>query len=463
VFDSLLNSVAEAGRDLLRGEWKRLGNKRPSMSAIDALCQELLSSKGEALGTALAQSVVEACRGMDQDQILEFFQLLLERYSASREEVDKAIEAYKAEPCRENLHNLHRASEPPRQELFRRMNMAPDGTATIVFLRAALLNLLDGNPELREVDLDLRHLMASWFNRGFLKLRRIDWHTPAILLEKLIAYEAVHAMDGWDDLRRRLAEDRRCFAFLHPAMDEEPLIFVEVALTRGLADSIQTLLDAPVDASMQRNADTAIFYSISDCQAGLQGISFGNFLIKQVVMELQREFPELQVFATLSPIPGFCNWLHAILESGELTLEQAHLVAGFDDPARRVDIESNADARDLLTGLCANYLYSARQGRKPLDAVARFHLRNGASIGRLNWGGDVSDKGIRESAGFMVNYRYELSRVESRHEDYVNQHRVAAEKEFLKGISRGPVRREANAPATDRDGPASQTGSGDAV
>ncbi len=436
MFDSLLNSVADAGRDLLRGEWKGFGGRRPSLPAIEALCRELLSSKGEALGTALAQSVVDVCARMDEEQVRAFFYLLLERFSAPPALVNEAIATYQDEPGRANLYLLHRASEPPRQELFRRMNMAPGGTRAVVLLRAQLLELLAENPELREVDLDLCHLMSSWFNRGFLQLQRIDWRTPANLLEKLIAYEAVHAMNGWDDLRRRLAEDRRCFAYVHPAMQDEPLIFVEVALTRSLADSIQTLLEAPVDPTLQRDANTAVFYSISDCQSGLAGISFGNFLIKQVVMELQREFSNLEQFATLSPIPGFCAWLHQQIDAGKLAADQIASITGFDDPERHAALSADPLARALLIGLCTNYLYGAKRGDKPLDPVARFHLRNGANIRRLNWGGDVSSKGIRQSGGFMVNYAYDLKRVERRHEDYVNTHRVSAEKDFLKQLNR---------------------------
>jgi malonyl-CoA decarboxylase len=306
--------------------------------------------------------------------------------------------------------------------------MAPDGTWTLVELRRQLLKILPIHPEFIPIDADFKHLMASWFNRGFLRLQRIDWQSPAGMLEKLMAYEAVHPMSGWDDLRRRLASDRRCFTFFHPVMEDEPLIFVEVALTQGLADSVQTILTADVDHDAQQVADTAIFYSISDCQAGLKGISFGNFLIKQVVMELQRELPNLHAFATLSPMPGFLPWLrqqpHEVLSAGGIDV----LSACGEGAAHLADLSD--DLAKWLTQKAAEYLYLAKRGAAPLDPVARFHLRNGASIERLNWLGDTSAKGLSQALCFMVNYRYELGCVEARHEAFVNEGRITIEEKI---------------------------------
>nr|WP_304504158.1 malonyl-CoA decarboxylase [Aestuariicella albida] len=420
----------------MRGERRRFVGEAVSEIRVEQLCDDLLSSKGEALGTALACSVAEAFNAMNERERLDFFHLLAERYGASKDKVEQAIAHYQTNKTSANLHALHRCSEPPRQELFRRINMAPGGTQTLVHLREYLLPLLTDYPEFVAIETDLHHLMTSWFNRGFLRLERIDWHTPAFILEKLITYEAVHEMSGWEDLRRRLADDRRCFAFFHPAMEHEPLIFVEVALCQGLAESVQKILSAEVDPGLQAQADTAIFYSISDCQAGLKGISFGNFLIKQVVMELQQELPNLQHFATLSPIPGFCRWLHAQIEANKLSEQQLRAIDGFDQPIQEAcQSRDSAEACAVLMPLCAEYLYRAKRGSKPLDPVSRFHLRNGASIGQLNWNGDTSAKGMRQSAGIMVNYTYNLGLVEERHEDYVNDNLVMVEKDFYKYLA----------------------------
>jgi malonyl-CoA decarboxylase len=294
--------------------------------------------------------------------------------------------------------------------------------------------LLKKQPELWEVDNDLRHLMSFWFNRGFLKLVKVDWRTPANILEKLIEYEAVHSMNGWADLRRRLAEDRRCYAFFHPVMPDEPLIFVQVALTQGLANSVQSLLDSPADTAMTEQADTAIFYSISDCQGGLRGISFGNFLIKQVVMELQSELPNLQEFATLSPIPGFRRWISNLAEEQKLAPEDVTLIEQISNIDNAERITDSSEAEERLTQLCTEYLYEVKRDNQPIDPVARFHLRNGASIGRLNWMGDSSPKGLRQSCGMMVNYCYKLDHVAKQHEKFINEGVVTTEKEFQKTL-----------------------------
>jgi malonyl-CoA decarboxylase len=275
------------------------------------------------------------------------------------------------------------------------------------------------------IDADLLHLLRSWFNRGFLRLERIDWRTPAIVLEKLIEYEAVHAIQGWRDLRRRLEADRRCFAFFHPQLPDEPIIFIEVALTRNMSAHIQPLLDIGSPVS-EANCDCAMFYSITNCQEGLRGISFGNLLIKQVAEELRREFPHLRRFATLSPLAGFRRWLEQ--KRVEHPKELA-LLARLDQPDWHLGEVSDALQRSL-TRLCAFYLLRAKQeggsNAEPLDAVARFHLGNGAALERLNWMGDISATGMARSAGLMVNYVYWLNEVERNHELYFRDHAIAA-------------------------------------
>jgi malonyl-CoA decarboxylase len=308
--------------------------------------------------------------------------------------------------------------------------MAPAGTAALVEMRGLVLNRPPHGSQLGSVEADLAHLLRSWFNRGFISLQRIDWHTPAHILEKLIRYEAVHAINGWEDLRRRLAADRRCFAFFHPALPDEPLIFVEVALVKGLALTVQPLLDPGSEIGDPERADTAIFYSISDCQAGLHGISFGNFLIKQVAAELQEELNKLKTFATLSPVPGFRAWLEA--NTPRLaTLVRGSELAGWLEKTKgqtgRRTAAPGEEVRELLLQLCAHYLIRERRDRgRPLDAVARFHLRNGARLERINWAADGSSHGLASSAGIMVNYLYEIDEVERNHEAYVNEGRILA-------------------------------------
>jgi malonyl-CoA decarboxylase len=313
--------------------------------------------------------------------------------------------------------------------------MAPNGTQTLIQMRLDLFSFIKENPDFKAIDTDLKHLMIDWFNRGFLILEQISWSTQAHILEKLIAYEAVHAMDGWDDLRRRLANDRRCFAFFHPALEDEPLIFVEVALTEGIATSVQTLLAEPdSDQPTSEKADTAIFYSISNCQEGLRGISFGNFLIKQVVLELQHELPQLKNFATLSPMPGFMKWLQKERKSDSewLTTEDKLTLTLLDTQAWHEQANESESLKALLMKLGTHYLSNEKNGSLPLDPVARFHLGNGASIGQLNWLGDTSEKGVKQSAGLLVNYLYRLDKVEENHEAFVNSGEVFMASEVKK-------------------------------
>jgi malonyl-CoA decarboxylase len=386
-----------------------------------SLCSALLAESGEYASTALARDALAAYQALDERSRDEFFEALARQYSPSPEAVGLAAGAYQSNPTPENLIALQGVVESPRQALFHRLNMAPGGTAALVEMREQLLKRLRAHPDWGVIDADLLRLLRSWFNRGFLRLERIDWRTSAMVLEKLIHYEAVHAMRGWWDLRRRLEGDRRCFAFFHPQLPDEPIIFIEVALTRGMSAHVQPLIDKDAPVEQTANADCAVFYSITNCQQGLRGISFGNQLIKQVAEDLKREFPHLRRFATLSPIPGFRAWL----AGANLGPEDKALLARLDDPAWHLG-EVPEPLQKLLMRLCAYYLLKVKQGNEPIDPVARFHLANGAALERLNWMGDTSEQGIARSAGMMVNYVYWLAEVERNHETYFREHEIAA-------------------------------------
>ena len=396
------------------------------------LCQALLSERGEVSGARLAAEVLGAYQRLDDEQVEWLFDRLVTTFSVDPEAVRQAAAAYRLDASPANLAALQEAVEPPRQELFRRCNMAPGGTAALVDLRRRLLRTLGDHPQRAEIDADLTHLFRSWFNRGFLTLQRIDWQTSAVVLERLIHYEAVHQIQGWRDLRRRLESDRRCYAFFHPALPQEPLIFIEVALTRTMTAQVQPLLDpdSPVDDPGQ--ATCAIFYSITNCQQGLRGVSFGNVLIKQVVDDLGKEFPRITTLATLSPVPGFRAWLveRVATAPGSISPALGALVAKGDDVAA-ADIEGAPIAiREELMERCARYLISTGAGVGAQDPVARFHLANGARLERLNWMGDTSPSGLRRSYGLTVNYVYRLTDLERNHEAYANQFRVATSRAF---------------------------------
>ena len=408
-----------------------------------SLCEALLGERGEVSGAALARQALAAYQALDQRSREEFFDILAQEFAPSPEAVGKAADAYRYDPTPQNLIQLQEVIDTARQELFRRLNMAPGGTAALVEMRRQLLRGLKQHPAWSAIDADLLHLFRSWFNRGFLRLERIDWRTPAIVLEKLIEYEAVHAVQGWRDLRRRLEGDRRCFAYFHPQLRDEPLIFIEVALTRGISAQVQPLLDinAPVAGTAQ--ADTAIFYSITNCQEGLRGISFGNLLIKQVAEDLKGEFPHLKQFATLSPIPGFRRWLDGTearvrLSVGPNAEQRLALLAAIDTPGWHAG-EVPETLQKLLLRLCAWYLLHAKQDAEPLDPVARFHLGNGAALERLNWLGDTSDSGMARSAGLMVNYVYRLEDVERNHERYFADHAVVSSRTVEKLARKSPL------------------------
>ncbi|MDV7143304.1 malonyl-CoA decarboxylase family protein [Tropicimonas sp. TH_r6] len=405
--------------------WPLGGDRR----SIEDLCRALLSSAGEVAGLRLAASIFGRYQQMTTEEKFAFFTFLNEELDVDAAKVAGLAQAYSEDPSTENFSALVRAAEPRRQELFRRLHEVPEATAALVAARLDLLDMLRDHPELKRTDMDLVHLLRSWFNRGFLTIQQIDWNTSATLLEKVVAYEAVHEIHDWDDLRRRLhPADRRCFAFFHPAMPDEPLIFVEVALTKGVPGSIQGLLADEREALAAEEANTAVFYSISNCQKGLKGISFGNFLIKQVVTELSQELPGLNTFVTLSPMPGLNRWLKTL--DGDA--KAARLLAGEAS-------EAEAEA------LAARYLLEARRPDGfPRDPVARFHLGNGAIIHDVHAGADISENGMNQSSGMMVNYLYDRGQTEKNHEAFTGEKKIAASR----GV-RGKVRSDrGGTPAT---------------
>jgi malonyl-CoA decarboxylase len=395
-----------------------------------ALARALLSERGEAAGAALATELLDAYAALPAARRLEFLRTLARDFGAERERLQRALQRYGAEPSPRTEQALHAAAEPQRQELIRRLNRAPGGTARLLAMREDVLRALDQEADLAVLDADFRHLFGSWFNPGFLELKRIDWHTPALILEKLIRYEAVHEITSWDDLRRRIdPPDRRCFAFFHPVLADEPLIFVEVALTRDMPATIAPLLAAEREPLAARAATTAVFYSISNCQLGLRGVPLGNFLIKQVVEKLKRELPNLRQFVTLSPVPEFRPWLERLRrdERSELLSPQHRdALQALDRDGWQRDAAAARKLRPLLTALVAEYLVRTREGGRVPDPVARFHLNNGARLERINWMGDPSAKGIAQAAGFMVNYLYDLRQIEQNHERFVKAAEVVA-------------------------------------
>ncbi len=434
-FGDMLTTIADRGRALLERAGAEFTRERRPRAAgqvddIVARCEALLSGRGEASGVARAADVLARYKDLAEPVRIAIFEALLERFGPDRAKLDAAITRYRQSGSEADAAAIARPAEPRRQELFRRLNQAPGGTAALVAMRADLLQALKRRPELKPVDDDIGHLLSSWFNRGFLVIRRIDWASPATVLENIIRYEAVHPIANFEALRDRLdPADRRLYAFFHPRLVDDPLIFVEVALTTAIPSAIAPLLTAKRTIVKPQEATTAVFYSISNTQRGLAGVSFGHFLIKQVVEELKRDLPHLSTFVTLSPLPGFAAWLAAErkAEAPEiLTPEEIKSLAILDgesapDPAA---IEALSP---LLAQCAAHYLLRVkdRNGR-PRDPVARFHLGNGARLERINPAGDLSAKGLREAAGVMVNYLYDLDAIEENHEAFAEQGTIAA-------------------------------------
>jgi malonyl-CoA decarboxylase len=454
LFDRALKRLLEAWRDVAGG-----GEDADIATQMRA-CLE--AKGGEVTARARSARLAQAYLAADAEGRAAFLRTLA-GFDSDPAEVARAVaalqEAGDGTGAAAARMRLRRALEAPRARLVTQFTSIPEGVKFVVELRAALLQLAKADPALSALEADIRALLAAWFDVGFLELRRIDWHSPAILLEKLVGYEAVHEIRSWRDLKNRLDSDRRCYAFFHPRMPDEPLIFVEIALVKGLAGDVRALLDEKAPLQDPGAADTAIFYSISNCQQGLAGISFGNFLIKRVVSELSAEFRNLKTFATLSPIPGFRRWLdgkladEALLSPEERTTlaaalggtAEAHPLARLLSRKAWHRDEALAEAaKPILLKLCARYLLAENaeakggEARRARDPVAHFHLSNGAQAERLNWLADRSEKGFRESGGVMVNYLYDLDAIEANHEAYVGTGRRAAST-AMKRLARGWV------------------------
>jgi malonyl-CoA decarboxylase len=443
-FGDMLQTIAERGRALIDRTRDRREVAQQRSASLVQLCEDLLSGRGEASGVALAGEIIARYAELTTGPRITFFETLASEFGPDHAELDGAIAKWRMSPGDAAAAGIHLASEPRRQELFRRLNLAPNGTAALVRMREQLMDAMAHRDDLGPVDDDFVHLFVSWFNRGFLVLRRIDWSTPAILLEKIIQHEAVHAIRDWNDLRARIdAPDRRCYAFFHPALNEDPLIFVEVALTRGIPATIDAILSDKREELEPERANTAVFYSISNCQRGLAGVSFGNFLIKQVVEDICREIPRLSTFVTLSPAPNFAGWLkreRANETSRTLSEEDRAALKALDRPDWWRDPASVEAVREPLLRAAAWYYLRARNERgTPVDSVARFHLGNGARLERLDFLADTSERGLRQSHGLMVNYLYDLEDIEKNHEAYAQQHAVVAASAVTK-LVRAPAR-----------------------
>lgn len=449
--NSLFQRLLGAWRDIA-GSSSVSGGVSPDLSSdgdVSRLREQMAACLeargGEVSARARAAALGHTYLELDMAGRRRFLEILAEAFGPDPAAVDAAVAALRdadgdARPAAQDA--LRQVLEPPRMRLMTQFNALPEGVKFLVDLRSDLVALAD-TPSLASLDDDLRQLLASWFDVGFLELRRITWNSPASLLEKLIAYEAVHEIRSWDDLKNRLADDRRLFAFFHPRMPDEPLIFVQVALVNGLAGNVAALLDETAPEIDPANADTAIFYSISNAQTGLVGISFGGFLIKRVVDELQSEFKKLKTFATLSPIPGFATWARRSLDEkrallgdadGEAIAAAMRTETGeeglrriLENPDWATDTDVAAALEPILVRLCARYLLREKNARgRARDPVAHFHLTNGAQVERLNWMADSSAHGLAQSAGMMVNYRYNLNRIEAHHEAYTGDGKVAA-------------------------------------
>lgn len=418
---------------------KTVARKASQTRALKALledCNVLMSERGEANSVTIGNQLIAHFERLPEDKLISFFEHLANDFSPDPKEVLAAAQDYATQQSAGHLKRLMQVSEPPRQELFRRINRTPGGTATIVGMRRTLLRNLRAHPELQVLEDDLLHLLSSWFNPGFLEMQKVDWGSPARLLEKLIEHEAVHEIDGWDDLRRRLAPDRRCFAFFHPQLPDEPLIFVEVALVPDIPAAIAPLIDKKSAPLTTDQFKAAIFYSISNCQPGLRGVSMGNFLIKRVAEQLHHELPQIKTFCTLSPIPGFAAWLQGTTDFRHIHGKKRGLGLRLSE-AKDVLLEASkgdlsalasANAQRSLTPvqvaaqmrLCSAYLAHQSVATSGADPVARFHLDNGARLERINFLGDLSRKGLKQACGMMVNYLYDLQQVEANHEKFVH-------------------------------------------
>ena len=418
----IINSIADAGKELLN---KALPVQK-NLETLLELCDDLISYKGVASGIAIAREISEIYLSLSKEDKKKFFIAVDEKFKPNLEAAEKKSLEFIKNKNTNTLKELSSLAEGNRQEFIRRMNMAPNGTAFLVSMREDLLRFVLEDSSLSNLDEDFRHLFRSWFNPGFLRLERITWDTKAAVLERIISYEKVHKIKDMTDLKRRLDEDRRFYAYFHPVLPDEPLIFVQVAFTQGLASSIQDIIK-PMTPN-QPKADTATFYSISNCQQGLTSVTLGNFLIKRVVYEIQQENPKIKHFGTLSPLPGFAEWVNYVEEN------KLRSILGSEDYEkvkflRSTDIKIGdpriIEHKKIIKKLTIHYLIKEKVNGKPVNAVTRFHLGNGASIENIVINGNISDYGYNESFGIMVNYIYHLDKLEKIHEEYISNHQIS--------------------------------------
>lgn len=418
----IISSIADAGKQL----FNKKDIKKNDLDSILSLCDDLISNKGAAFGITVARDITELYQTLSLDNKILFFKSINEKYRPSFTKVNEAIDVYKNSQNEKTLSDLFKVSEGKRRELFMRMNMAPNGTSIIVSLREDLLKILKENRDLVSLDEDLKHLFKSWFNPGFLKLKKITWDTKAAILEKIIKYERVHHMKDMNELKRRLGEDRRFFSYFHPALEDEPIIFVQVALTNGLGRSIQEIMKQ--SSGDEKKYDTATFYSISNCQEGLSRVTLGNFLIKRVVYEIQEELPHIKNFGTLSPIPGFVEWFSYLEESkiknilGNIKNQDVMFLKSKD---LKIGDKRIIDNKEAIIKLVSHYIVNEKnRDGLPVNDVSRFHLGNGAIVEDVIINANISENGFKRSFGVMVNYLYELKNIEKNHEEYMNKKKV---------------------------------------
>ena len=418
----IISSIADAGKQL----FNKKDIKKNDLNSLLSLCDDLISNKGAAFGITVARDITELYQTLSLDNKILFFKSINEKYRPSFTKVNEAIDVYKNSQNEKTLSDLFKVSEGKRRELFMRMNMAPNGTSIIVSLREDLLKILKENRDLVSLDEDLKHLFKSWFNPGFLKLKKITWDTKAAILEKIIKYERVHHMKDMNVLKRRLGEDRRFFSYFHPALEDEPIIFVQVALTNGLGRSIQEIMKQ--SSGDEKKYDTATFYSISNCQEGLSRVTLGNFLIKRVVYEIQEELPHIKNFGTLSPIPGFVEWFSYLEESkiknilGNIKNQDVMFLKSKD---LKIGDKRIIDNKEAIIKLVSHYIVNEKNSDGlPVNDVSRFHLGNGAIVEDVIINANISENGFKRSFGVMVNYLYELKNIEKNHEEYMNKKKV---------------------------------------
>lgn len=436
MFSDILNSIANRGLALTNrfdnGWFAKSGDE------LSRACESLMSAQGEASGIAISREILMSYSKLPRQEKAVFFKLLRDRYGADERAVEEAAKRYLSDKSSANLAELSLKSRPARYELLMRLNQAPEATHALVQMRADLLGFVKEDKTLKTVDADFSDLFTAWFNRGFLELQNIDWETPATILEKLIKYEAVHNISGWDELRERIdPPDRHIYAFFHPRLKNEPLIFVEVALTAQMPSSVDNILlkdRMPLDPEA---AKVATFYSISNCQMGLRGIPLGNFLIKQVVKDLKLRHPNLKDFVTLSPIPSLNAWFNKARDKTDYVLpkkfEAAWLKVNQSD-VRDQFIDEKTVSKDILPAIGWYLSHIKRGHNRPNDPVAAFHLGNGARLERINWAADQSDKGVKQSNCMMVNYRYLLDDIEKNHEQFANEGIVAQSPQIRRSV-----------------------------